>query len=816
MDPSELETLIEFLPDNDVPEALQNKLQNFDYALPRDRGAPLVRKMLQFWKDSDTAYRSVASQLDNAHNIVADEADVRHASLVEIANELVPQAQRSDGEFPPHILYAVHRCLMQNDIGFRAQSKGNHRAWGQYEISSLEEVHVIVAVTNAVRKYQEFSINAARGIDSPDSTGFLAFLSKAKRLISASRHVREFTPYGTLGPVRQASEGQATSSMAQTFSGGDRYILRFMEAWCGLRTFSSSSYHNGIGSAILRATGMYEGSELDQSTGWTFLQEVGVLSPWTNRSAFDLRLPGIGTKMQNGDKKVKQSDIGPDKLAHIRKNWDDLPVYCIDAEGAQEIDDGVSLEATGNPNEFWLHVHSADPASRIRPRSSSAKYAEAMGQNIYFPEKALSMLPDPLVKDLFSLGPQRPCLTFSCRINLQGELLDYKVTSGLVNNVIYITPRIFEEVSGIARQENSVEVTIGQAPHERKGHGRIMTQISELSGVQIEQLKTLYDICKGHHDLTMLRGATYQYNSAAAVDVSLHTGAEISAEQRTTDREAPNSDPSITLNLELPHDRHERSMLTPVAHMMLLAGNVAARWCHERGVPSLFRVSQQNPDKEDAITYFRRVILPLLRLNVPVSQEIISDYHRLLGPVLPSSSAGPHLALGLDMYTKATSPLRRYSDLVVHWQIEATLLEEARHSKSLIGNTRDDFLPFKKSDIDQLVPRLDARERLIRDAQRSAERSWILQALIRAWKFEKDKIPSVFEFIVSSVTRFGVSGRITSIANLPAKFDIPTWLSREDVRIGDRFEVKVEMLNSYTLEANMKALRLLPRVEGNR
>lgn len=797
--PSDLKDLLAFLPDKEVPEVMQNRLQALDHSLPRAVGSKLVEKMLKFWNDSDTAYRAAAAKFDNAHSHIAAESQMKYLSLDRLAAKLVPELRDDEEQFPPHVLYAVHRAIMQDDLGFRVQRAGNHRAWGEYEISSLEDVQILVAVTNAVRRYQEYTINSARGSQSPDCKGFLSFIARAKGLIEQSRASRAFTAHGMLSPIGHAEpQAQSTDMSEITFTGGDKFILRFIESWCGLRTFNASSNLNGVASAILRATGMYDDVPLDQSTGWVFLQEVGALPAWTNLATYDARLPVKGNKLRSPTLVPSTKGLRPDAMSDLRKDWGDMPVFCIDSISASEIDDGVSLEHTDQPGEYWLHVHTANPSSGIKPHSSISAHARSMAQNIYFPEDTTMMLPEAIVKERFSLAAGRPTLTFSAKVDSRGEILDYNVTNGIINNVIYMTPETFDEVAGIGVANDDANLILGNLSNPAKPD-REMTGASDLRDPDKAILRTLYDICRARLELTSRRGAISLQNAETSVVVHNESAASIDATA------AADTGPQIAVQVQ--HAGAPR--MSAVAQMMLLAGNVAARFCHDRGIPIPFRASQQNLQKPDPAKYFSQHILPLVNKGANVSRDTVLDYIRLLGPILPSTTAGPHLALGMDMYTKATSPLRRYCDLVVHWQIEGALLYEKHTGTSLIGNTSEEWLTFTKQQIDELLPALDTRERMLKVAQRNAKTSWTLQALIRAWKYGEGSIPSSLHMRVTHKAGGKALGRIDALGELQASFVPPSWISYEDISIGSVFEVKIDDLNAYTLRASMIPLQVL-------
>lgn len=408
----ELDPLLSFLPENSVKEALQDKLQSFEHALPREVGSPLIKKMLDFWKESDKTYREATFKLDNAHRLVAHKSNLKCATLLQLANELLPKRLSTNGVFPATALYALHRSLMLDDIGFRPLN-WRDRTVGQFEISSINDAETIKVVSDDVRKYQAYLIDSAQGVKSPSVARFLRFLRKACRLIQESRKTRKYTTHGTIGPAIPVGESNASVSnpepsnrhLEKSFDGIDQQYIRFIMSWVAFRTIQNRSHLHGVASAILRATGMYEDPILDQRVGWTFLQEIGVIARWDSRAQFDIRLFQISQVTPSGEPNWELSAIGVDALEGLRRDWGNLPVYCIDDIGAREIDDGVSIEPTNSPDEYWIHIHAADPASGIAPRSAIAQGAESVMRSIYLPEGTIDMLPRHLVQKCFSLAP---------------------------------------------------------------------------------------------------------------------------------------------------------------------------------------------------------------------------------------------------------------------------------------------------------------------------------------------------------------------------------------------------------------------------
>jgi exoribonuclease R len=163
------------------------------------------------------------------------------------------------------------------------------------------------------------------------------------------------------------------------------------------------------------------------------------------------------------------------------------------------------------------------------------------------------------------------------------------------------------------------------------------------------------------------------------------------------------------------------------------------------------------------------------------------------------------------MYAKATSPLRRFSDLLVHWQIHAALQHERTNQRTIDPETDslDDILPFSSTQLATTLPLLEVREKMARTVSRGIL-EWILIALVRAWRFEKTA-PRKLRFTVSSRWRQGCIGRV-DFFGLNAIMDIEGLNHKalvKDVRVGDQFEVELADVNVHSRRILVKALKYL-------
>jgi RNB domain len=267
-------------------------------------------------------------------------------------------------------------------------------------------------------------------------------------------------------------------------------------------------------------------------------------------------------------------------------------------------------------------------------------------------------------------------------------------------------------------------------------------------------------------------------------------------------------DPTIRLYFNETHDANDLGL---VACFMLAAAEVAGRWCSARGIPVPYRVTPLNPEKDPA-EYFTNVYLPARDESGLPPLEVQMEYTRQIPAVQPSTTPGRHVALGMDMVVRCTSPLRRFADLLSHWQIEAALLEEHRLGHSLVGNTREDFLPFSKERIDALLPRLALREKLIQTGGQHAERTFAVQFLIRAWHFKEAELPSPLIMSIRSVNPdTKLCGGIIDQLLLGVQLNIPDGMDPEEINVDDKFKVEIKEIDVWGLKVYCDLVR---RVES--
>lgn len=128
--------------------------------------------------------------------------------------------------------------------------------------------------------------------------------------------------------------------------------------------------------------------------------------------------------------------------AEVRKRRDfrDLTIVTIDGETARDFDDAVVVRRLENSN-YELQVHIADVSQYVTPGSALDQEARLRGTSVYFPDRAVPMLPLELSTDICSLRPHVDRLVLSClmEIDHRGEIVSYEICPGVIRSAERMT-----------------------------------------------------------------------------------------------------------------------------------------------------------------------------------------------------------------------------------------------------------------------------------------------------------------------------------------------------------------------------------------
>ncbi len=411
----------------------------------------------------------------------------------------------------------------------------------------------------------------------------------------------------------------------------------------------------------------------------------------------------------------KQADLCPSTIDfHVIASRTDLrwlPTVTIDGEQARDFDDSVSVQRKND--HYQLYVSIADVAHYVKPETPMDQEAYERGTSVYFPDRAIPMLPETLSNGICSLNPDVDRLTKTAllEINSKGEVVQADFFSAVIRSRKRLT------YTQVAR------VLVDKDPEERE-------HCKEL----LEQLHLMEELA-----LILLESRTARGN---------------------LDFDLPEAE--IVLDLQgMPENivRAERNIAHRIIEEFMIAANeTVARHLTQKDFPLLYRVHEE---PEQGVLEALDPFLLSLGYRLPLKREkpTPKDLQKLLElcrgkpeervlnrVVLRSMKQAcyapentGHFGLASSCYTHFTSPIRRYPDLLVH-----RALEETMAGKKLSSREKDDLL----RNLVELGRHTSERERIAMDAERE------MVGLKKA-QFMMDKTGEKFTGFINDLAPFG-------------------------------------------------------------
>ncbi len=414
-----------------------------------------------------------------------------------------------------------------------------------------------------------------------------------------------------------------------------------------------------------------------------------------------------------------------------------IPLVTIDGADARDFDDAVFAEPDDdprNPGGFKLIVAIADVAWYVRPGDSLDKAAFDRGNSVYFPDRVVPMLPEELSNGWCSLRPNedRPCVVAHLRIDAHGQLVSKRFKRALMRSVARLT---YEQVQN-AYDGDPDEQT---AP-------LVATVITPLYGAfsLLEQARKL----RGALDLELPERRVILGDDGAMTGMALR--------QRL--------------------DSHKL-----IEEFMVLANVAAAEFLEEKKRPCMYRIHDQpSVSKIEGLAEFlgslkipfdKGQALTPKRFNDILGRVKDTAHERMVNDVVLRSQAQAsydpnnigHFGLGLRRYCHFTSPIRRYSDLLVH----RALLRGMRPSAGK--------LPDDPGDFEKLGEHLSSTERRAQAAERDAMDRY-------AAHFMSERVGASFNARINGVSRFGL---FVSIDDVGADGLVPIRTLPDDYYVHD-------------------------------
>lgn len=391
----------------------------------------------------------------------------------------------------------------------------------------------------------------------------------------------------------------------------------------------------------------------------------------------------------------------------------DHVIVTIDGETAKDFDDAV--EVTLLPNgHYQLGVHIADVAHYVTEKSALDREALERGTSVYFPGRAVPMLPERLSNGICSLNPQVDRLTFSVVVDIdpKGRFGERKIFKSVIRTRERMT---YTDVNAILTDPT---------PELRERYGSLFD-----------------DFARMHELFKILRA---RRESRGSIDFDLPQGEVL-------------LDPAGDIHTIRPTERNVAHRL--IEEFMLAANEIVAQHLVFGNQPGIFRVhappdAQRIEDMKAILTEFgHKLRADPENIRPGELQRVLDDVAgtpeerfltelvlRSMKRAIYSEENSGHFALALEHYCHFTSPIRRYPDLIIHRRLAEMIHKGAAYGEQL--ERLEAMHPL-------LASQSSEREKRAEDAERE----------VLEWKkviFMRDRVGDRFNGRITGVMPFGL------------------------------------------------------------
>ena len=443
---------------------------------------------------------------------------------------------------------------------------------------------------------------------------------------------------------------------------------------------------------------------------------------------------------------MRQVENVPDKVsakaAEGRLDCRDLMTLTIDPDDAKDFDDAISLEKLDDGN-WRVGVHIADVNAYVKPGSPLDIEASKRGNSTYLTGTVIPMLPHKLSNGICSLVEDEDRLT-------KAVFLDFTPQARLVawqfaNTVIRSNKRLTYRQAYAMMTESDLE-KIRNAPLPPKHQtGSIGRDLKSLKNAELQDLRKtvrkLWSFAEKMRKGRMKDGS---------LDLDMPEVKIFVDETGAADR------------IESIHNDESHQL---IEEFMLAANEAVAKEIKRLNIPCIYRVHDE-PDAEklDEFREYlatvgitvgdlsrRREITKMLNAinNHPQAYTLRIQFLRSLKQACYRASPDGHYGLSKNDYTHFTSPIRRYSDLIVHRVFENLLLKRG------IDSAPENLgIVYTQAKLESIGEHLSITERNSTDAERESVKVKLLEYFER--EMAKSGKKTVFDAVITDVKNHGM------------------------------------------------------------
>jgi ribonuclease R len=448
-----------------------------------------------------------------------------------------------------------------------------------------------------------------------------------------------------------------------------------------------------------------------------------------------------------------------------REDFRHLPIVTIDGETARDFDDAVYVEHRAD-GSWHLQVHIADVAHYVRTESALDREARLRGTSVYFPDRAVPMLPEALSNGMCSLKPHEERLVMSALMEFDaaGHMKSSRMTSGVirsaermtytnVNKVIEGDPEMTKRYASLVPRFREMKELALLLNARRNQHGSIDFDLPE-PVIEFDEEQRMTNITRSERNIAhrLIEEFMLAANRAVAGYLlkrgieSLHRVHEKPDARKVLEFEELARAFGYSLGVENLHQRE-----VAVRHGRVPAPAKAGRpdsYGHgrERGM----KVALPGGELRITPQHYQR----LIKRVVGKPEERIVSYLMLRSLKQARYAAEPlgHFALGFDEYTHFTSPIRRYPDLIVHrilkWALEHPNDAPATSKSHVVAPLGAEAAFYSHKNLEEIASETSEAERRANGAERE----------LMDWKtaqFMEEHLGEEYDGLIISVQKYG-------------------------------------------------------------
>jgi ribonuclease R len=440
---------------------------------------------------------------------------------------------------------------------------------------------------------------------------------------------------------------------------------------------------------------------------------------------------------------VEQAAQTPEVIAprdlEGRRDFRNLDIVTIDGETARDFDDAVWVDRLPNGN-FALQVHIADVSHYVRPGSPIDTEACLRGTSVYFPDRAIPMLPFELSTNICSLKPQADRLVLSALLEFdhQCELVGQEFTRGVIRSaerMTYTNVHLLLEGDAAWRERYKTLVPRFELMRDlatilnrkRTRRGSIDFDLPEPL-IEFDEWGAMTGVSRSPRNIAHRIIEEFMLAANEAVAARLENTGE----------------PSIYRIHEQPDPARVMEFEETAKQFGYSLGRVPVKkfaYSDKRRDGHKSRKEIALPDASFAVS--SRDYQKLIAKLAGKPEERVLNYLMLrsLKQARYSVENAGHFALAAKSYTHFTSPIRRYPDLIVHRRLKALL---------------DKKSGMPESELRSIAEESSLSERRAAEAERELV-EW------KKVKFMIDRVGEHFDALVISTTRFGLFVELTDL-----------------------------------------------------